>query len=293
MNTFQLQCFISVAESLNFARAAEKLNVTQPAVTHQIHTLENELNVKLFKRSTRNVEMTHEGFLFFNDAKDIINLSQRAISRFENPPDKDIQVFSIGCQGSLPFFLLPDILSQLKEAFPNLHPRLKSVPFPQLYRLLEDEDVDAIIGFKEFDKRKLPGKYVEIKKVPIVCVMHPSHPLKSHESLTLDDLKNERLVLNDPMNSPAEIATLQGRLMQNHQPSDFYFCDSNEASVVLLEAGFGVSILPDFFVPKDSTLVRLPVTDISPLSFGIYYHSLKDNPLLKPFIQLMQEKFHT
>ena len=53
MNTFQLTCFMAVAETLNFARAAERLNITQPAVTHQIRSLEEELEVKLFKRTTR------------------------------------------------------------------------------------------------------------------------------------------------------------------------------------------------------------------------------------------------
>ncbi len=47
MNTFQLECFFHVASSLSFARAAEELNVSQPAITHQIRSLENELNVKL------------------------------------------------------------------------------------------------------------------------------------------------------------------------------------------------------------------------------------------------------
>ena len=61
MNTFQLHCFLTVAEHLNFARAAQQLNVTQPAVTHQIRTLEAELNVKLFRRTTRTVNLTPAG----------------------------------------------------------------------------------------------------------------------------------------------------------------------------------------------------------------------------------------
>ena len=61
MNTFQLTCFLTLAETLSFAKAARLLNVTQPAVTHQIHSLEEELNAKLFKRTTRSVEITQEG----------------------------------------------------------------------------------------------------------------------------------------------------------------------------------------------------------------------------------------
>ena len=91
MNTFQLSCFLAVAETLNFARAAEQLHVTQPAVTQQIHSLESDLNVKLFKRTTRTVKLTEEGKIFIHDAKQIVALSQRAIKRFEDPRNEHLQ----------------------------------------------------------------------------------------------------------------------------------------------------------------------------------------------------------
>ena len=72
MNEFQLSCFLAVADCLNFARAAEQLHVTQPAVTQQIHSLEKELNTQLFKRTTRTVKLTEAGFLFLEDARHIV-----------------------------------------------------------------------------------------------------------------------------------------------------------------------------------------------------------------------------
>ncbi len=61
MNTMQLECFLAVADNLSFARAAEQLHVTQPAITHQINSLENELHAKLVRRTTRIVELTPDG----------------------------------------------------------------------------------------------------------------------------------------------------------------------------------------------------------------------------------------
>ena len=84
MNTFQLTCFLTVAETLSFAKAARLLNVTQPAVTHQIHSLEEELNTQLFKRTTRSVEITQEGLIFLNDAKNVLNIITLAKKRFED-----------------------------------------------------------------------------------------------------------------------------------------------------------------------------------------------------------------
>ena len=69
MNTIQLQCFVAVAEHLNFSRASEDLKMTQPAVSHQIRSLEDELEVKLFNRTSKSVALTQEGILFLADAQ--------------------------------------------------------------------------------------------------------------------------------------------------------------------------------------------------------------------------------
>ena len=64
MNTIQLECFVAVAEHLNFSRASEELKITQPAVSHQIHALEEELGTKLFLRTSKSVSLTQEGLMF-------------------------------------------------------------------------------------------------------------------------------------------------------------------------------------------------------------------------------------
>ena len=72
MNTDQLKSFIQVSENLNFARAAEILNITQSAVSRQIHSLEEELGTKLLHRTTRTVTLTPAGISFLEDAKNVI-----------------------------------------------------------------------------------------------------------------------------------------------------------------------------------------------------------------------------
>ena len=71
MNSQQLQCFIYVAERLNFTKAAEALYLSVPTVTHHIKSLEEELGIQLFYRSSRVVKLTENGEKFYFDAKDI------------------------------------------------------------------------------------------------------------------------------------------------------------------------------------------------------------------------------
>lgn len=289
MNTFQLTCFLTVAETLNFARAAEQLNITQPAVTHQIRSLETELNVKLFKRTTRTVEMTRAGNLFLNDAKEMIAISLRAKNRFEHPSQQEIEIFSIGSYSHSQFFSLSRVLRRMAQIHPYLHPRLEVMPFQHLYRSLEEENVDVVVGFREPEGRKAPGIYKELKKVPMVCVCASDHPISRSASICMEELKKEKLVINDPVRTPAQITQLQGRLMGGRASSDFYFCQSAEAAMVLAESGFGIALLPELLVNAQPYLETIPVEDIPPLSFGVYYKSLQGNAPLKSFINIMKE----
>lgn len=71
--------------------------------------------------------------------------------------------------------------------------------------------------------------------------------------------------------------------------SDVHFCESVEAAAVLVQAGFGVAIIPDWGIPRFLPLARIPVKGVEPLSFGIYYKTLEANAPLRSFIRLMRE----
>ena len=81
MNTVQLECFLAVAEYLNFSKAADSLKITQPAVSHQITSLENELGSRLFIRTSKNVSLTEAGLMFIEDASSIIKIASKAKNR--------------------------------------------------------------------------------------------------------------------------------------------------------------------------------------------------------------------
>ena len=74
MTFTQLRCFIEVARQLNFARAAETLYISQPAVSRQIHALENELGVRLFDRTRHVVALTSAGESFYHDPETAADL---------------------------------------------------------------------------------------------------------------------------------------------------------------------------------------------------------------------------
>lgn len=291
MNTFQLSCFLAVAEYLNFAQAAQALHVTHPAVSQQIKSLEKELGAPLFVRTTRSVSLTEEGKAFLPDAQQIVALSQRAAKRFSIGPDNPIEMLTIGCYSSACMVLLADALEQLRSMRPALHPNLQTIPFRHIYQRLESGDLDAVVGFREASDTKINALFKELSKSSIVCVCARNHALAGVKEICMEDLKKEKLVLFMPPKGMVPIMRLQGELMGNRPPSEFYFCESTESIIVLVMAGYGISVLPDFLVPDDPTLAKIPLKDTEPMPFGIYYQSLQGKPGLKAFIQCAKEDF--
>lgn len=290
MNTIQLQCFLAVAENLNFARAAEEIHITQPAVTHQINSLENELGVKLFKRTTRSVSLTTDGFRFLSDAKKILNDMHIAKMRLVHKEETEPVIFSIGCHTSRELIFFPDLLKKIQLFAPSIHPVIKTLPMRALNNLLQTDGIDILFSFQENEKTA-PGKFVELYKAPIVCVFPATHPLAFAKVIHIEDLLSEQLTVQEPPNTHPAVFTLQSQILQNHNPSDMLFCESYEAAITLTKAEMGITILPDIIPIRDPALCYVPFEGNISVPYGIYYKTLKNQPLIKKFITLAKEYF--
>lgn len=291
MTTMQIDCFLVVAETLNFAAAAECLHVTQPAVTQQIHALEKELNVKLFKRTTRTVKLTPEGFVFLGDAKSIQHIMSHAKKRFEEPAGREPVLFTIGCHSQSELALLPDILQEMLSRCPSLHPIFKIVPFQHLHQLLKEDSLDVVLDFREQAERKTRETYQELITVKPICILSGNSPLSQNAGLTIDDLKKEKTILFNPQIAPGCFNTIQRTIMDQKTMADIYMQDSPEACIALAKAGFGIAVLPDLGLPKDPDLIYLSFEGFDPISYGAYYNSITENPMLKLFLRLCREHF--
>ncbi len=289
MNTFQLHCFLTVAETLSFARAAERLHVTQPAVTQQIHSLEKELNVSLFRRTTRTVRLTAEGMAFLADAQHMIALAERAKKRFEHPPEEEIQPLALGCSSYTQLPLWLPALRRLRQEYPTLHPRMQVASFLHLRRLLEEEELDAVIGFAEWESRRNGILYHELARIPVDCICPAEHPLAGREAVPMEALREERLVVLNPARIQSEVARLSGQLLEGRTPDELYFCESVEAVAALVSAGFGIALLPGLVLPGDWPLGRVPLAGVAPVSYGVYARPEQGGTLLRRLLQLLRE----
>ena len=291
MNTFQLSCFLAVANSLSFARAAEQMRVSQPAITHQIQSLESELNVKLFRRSTRLVEITPEGQSFLYDAKSMLSIAEQAKLRFSDHQERPVEPLSIGCSSYTQLELLTNILHELLSEHPNLHPRLHVVPHDQLFHLLETETADVILDIREGGETGTKLTFKELRRSSLACVCRQDALPPEKESTSTGELADEKLIFCDPITLDPEIAKLQWKLAEGRNPADIHFCSTVEGAVVLAEAGYGLAILPELMVPANHQIRAIQIEGAPKLSFGLFYKSYPGDGILKHFIQCAKQHF--
>lgn len=285
MNTIQLECFLAVAEHLNFSRASEVLRITQPAVSHQIQSLEEELGVKLFKRTSKSVSLTQEGIQFLPDAQLILKTALSAKERLGQ--HEQFIPFELGCHNRMELNLLPPILKKLTEFFPLLRPVIQIVPFPSLLSQVENKQVHAAFGIKE-EQKKSPLYFRELCSAPMACICSPGHPLAQYDSLTKDQLSGS-IIACSPRQIADPIFSIQNSIVAKLRPEQRYFSENMESALTLVKAQIGYTLYPDVIPAREPNLAYIPVTDIPKMSFGVYYRYDDDHPVLRRFLMLCRE----
>lgn len=285
MNTVQLEAFLAVADTLSFARASERVNVTQPAVTQQIHALENELGVRLFNRSTHSVTLTDEGLMFINDARGILEIARRAKGRFNEQDKGRRQDFLIGLHSPLEAPPLAPVLSLLRQEVPGLNPIFRIVPFVHLYKQLAEGGLDVVLSFAE-DEAMRTLVYEEVDRPCLMALVPRTHHLARRKKLAISDLDRERLIIQAPPHCPRDVTKLQLKLFQDRSSGSMLPAESGEAVATLALAGFGIGILASPFTPPDGRISYIPIEGGDDLSYGIY-HLKEEDELTRRFIDLM------
>ena len=283
MNTVQLECFVTVAEHLNFSKASRVLKITQPAVSHQIQTLEEELDVKLFNRTSKSVTLTQEGISFFADAQLILKTALSAKERLGR--HEHLIPFDLGCHNYTEMNLLPPILKELSEEFPLLRPSIRLVPFPSILGMVENTQLLAALGIK-YGQKTSSLWYKELASAPIACVCSPNHPLAQYKSLTQGQLQGNFIACS-PRQLPDSVFTIQNNIFMTLPSEQRFITDSLESAFTLVKAEIGYSLYPDIPHTRDPGLCYIPITGLPKVSFGVYYPYDHDHPVLKHFLSLL------
>lgn len=271
MTSQQLECFIYVAERLNFTKAAEALYLSVPTVTHHIKNLEEELGTRLFYRNSRIVKLTAQGEKFYYDAKDIYMKMQDTKNRFQNYDKSQSVIFRIGCMSENEFKKIEPILKQIKEQLPYIQPKVIVKDFFDLKNLYENQQLEIAIATHDLSNQ---GTYKKLFCYESYALIPPSNPLANEKELSVEQLAEESLITLPPKNIPFIRGNkLQEFLTLHAQDHTHIVCESVGESILLAKCGYGIAILPGFFVSGDNELVCIHIKDTKNIEYGLYYRN--------------------
>ena len=192
----QLRYFMAVAATLNFRRAAEQLNVAQPAVSRAIQQLESRLGFELLHRTTRRVTLTPAGAAFAKQAGDAMQQLEQAVRNAKQISTGTAGEIILGYSAQAANGVMPEIVVRFRAAFPNAQ--------VGLYSLASDEQVAALlsgrtdIGFMLAEACRAPLEHMVIARERFVVLLSKFHPLAKRASISIADLADVPFVMGTP-----------------------------------------------------------------------------------------------
>lgn len=193
MNRRRLRSFIALAEELHFGRAAARSNITQPALTQQLHQLEEELQVELVHRTKRTVSLTRAGEAFLAEARKIVGNIEHAIHLAREIGSGLSGQLIVGATAPALYIALPAIIKHYQQVMPGIQVLVREMTSTEQEAALRAGDIDVGICHPPLDDTSL--NCVEIAQLPFGIVMSESNPLASSRTLRLRDLENERFIV--------------------------------------------------------------------------------------------------
>jgi DNA-binding transcriptional LysR family regulator len=265
MVNFRLKVFRTVARHLNFRRAAEELFLTQPAVTLQVKTLEQQLGVQIFDRSGPRISLTPAGALLLKFADKIDHLESaalEALSKFAGEPRGELR---IGASLTIAQYILPHILGEFQRQHPQIRTHVTTCNTEQVLEALLAHKIS--VGFVEGPTLRRDIRTEIFLEDELVLMTPPAHEWSERPFVDAEELIHERLLMRERGSGTRRVVeiALQKRGIKAKQLNPAMEFDSTEAIITAVEAGLGVGFASLWSISKElqlGTLRAVPIRGV-------------------------------
>lgn len=293
MELRQLRYFIAVAEELHFTRAAARLHIGQPPLSHAIQMLEQDVGARLFERNKRWVRLTEAGRLFLVDARRMLALAEEARSTAQRAERGEAGELRIGFTYSTPLTpLFAAAINRYRQDHPQVSLLLQELATLRQLDGLGQRTID--LGFVRTPELPIPAgiRTTMLREDPLVAVLPASHPLAAQAIVHIADLAALPFVMYPP-GAGTSIYPQIFRLCREAGFVPHVGQTAKESSTIigLVAAGSGVTMLPSSFarVQMDGVAYR-PLADKGAVT--MLYLAQRDeetSPLLAGFIEVVMQ----
>jgi DNA-binding transcriptional LysR family regulator len=265
----QLRGFLETAREKSFTRAAEKLFRTQPAVSLQIKSLEDELGQRLLERHGKRVSLTEAGRLLYNRAEQIFSIVDVIHSDMSGLGELKTGRLTIGTSDTNCAYVLPAVVEAFRLSYPGVEIQLTDRMSPEVARLVVDGGVDFGIATLPVNDNRLDTEPLFQRKD--VVIARPGHPLSSRARLSLSHVSEEPLLALEK-GSTSRSLTDRIFLEAGIHPRIAMELGSIEVIKKFVEIGLGIAIVPEVAVKAEiesGRLSRLMVRGVPSRQVGI------------------------
>ncbi|KAA1173980.1 LysR family transcriptional regulator [Marinobacter salinexigens] len=286
MDLKHLRSFLVLAETLNFSRAAQRLNITQPPLSRQIATLEESIGTPLFWRHSRSVVLTPAGEQFRQDISRLIGDLDFAV--------ESARLAAYGGRGKLTLAftmyaawnVLPDMVARFSAEYPDVSLSLSETLPRDLHDSLIQGLADVGLSFPfRFDHTL---QYKPVFREPLCAVLPASHRLSSQTSVSAGDLAQDAFITFPKTTAPAlHEAVTNCCESYGFKPAIKVETQLQQTIVNLVANGLGVALVPDSMRKlRLEGAAFLSLKDSPVIEQGLYWNEHNPNPCVQRFIEL-------
>jgi DNA-binding transcriptional LysR family regulator len=261
----QIRYALAVAKERSFTKAAERLNISQSAVSEQVKALEEEAGFPLFRRTPRGIDVTERGRTFLYEAErivgDVLSLSDTA----RRLRGAILDTLTIGMGSGMAQIFMPRLFKNLGETLPGAQLEIITAPTKNIFNDLHEERIDAGIAI-ESEPERVPGGLVfdRLTVVDMVLIAHPKHPLaRAKQPIDVGRLVAEPIIMN-------ELTVGYGQVVMSlfndvgTRPNILAVADNIDTLKAIVQSGKGVAIVPRPCAGNEVALGVLRTMTISP-----------------------------
>lgn len=287
MELRHLRYFAAVAETCHFGQAAEQLHVAQPALSYAIRQLEAELDVTLFNRTTRQVELTAAGEFLQTEAARILGGVDDAVRGVRRIAAGRSGLIRLGLTGTAAFSHLPRIARVVKRELPDVALEIRA-------DMLTPDQCDALrAGALDLGVLRPPavGAGVELRTIeiePLILAVSVDHRLAVEPVVSMSDLRDEPFVVYGSRDSAVNAAVLRSCREAGYAPQQEHRAPGTAVLLALVAAGLGVAVVPQSVraLPLDGLVFR-DLLDAQHVELSLAWRTGEDNPLVQAVLDLL------
>jgi DNA-binding transcriptional LysR family regulator len=291
MDLRHLRYLVAVAEEMTFTRAAVRLRVAQPPLSHQIKQLETELGVQLLRRGRRRTELTPAGEIFYARAKNLLRDAARLVEHTQRAARGELGTLKIGYVAALSCDFIPRVLRRLKQLHPGIEIFLNDLPETEQFQALREKRID--LGFMSLAPQNSEPDLASaaFHRERLGMLLPVTHRLARAKRYALRDLRGDRMIAIDPQVSPHAYAMLMSLYAKFGLATGNVLLGQNGQAIIdFVSAGFGVAVVPALFRQRMGTSAVFRELNLPPIQFHYCWNRRNVTPVVDTFLQIIAEE---